>query len=57
MRADTRADRRVEVSRRYGSAVVRQQDRVRQVRGAWPPHRRAAELERATEQQTMLRYD
>jgi hypothetical protein len=26
-----------------------QQDRVRQVRGAWPSHRRAAELERSTE--------
>jgi hypothetical protein len=36
--------------RRYRSAELCQQDRVRQVRSAWPPHRRAAELERAAVQ-------
>jgi hypothetical protein len=39
------ADRRVKVSRRYRGAVVWRRGRVRQVRSAWPAHRRAAKLE------------
>jgi hypothetical protein len=42
-----RAHRRVEVPWRHRGAAVRQQGGVRQMRGTWPPHRRATELKRA----------
>ena len=40
--------RRVDLFRRHWGAVVCHQGRVRQVRGAWPPYRRASELEGTT---------